>query len=252
MSRCTRLTLSVLFCLTCSAAAATAEELKTTLGKQQTIMRSGQHGFNYFPDEPVSVISERPLRFLMVVGNQTFLMEGRSFATAQPVRVVLGPSNKPGAYDEQYAGISSVYLDRRRREILGFFHAEKPTGGKNQEGTFRFYATIALAVSRDGGANFTKVGPILTGLPEDPHWKGTAQGNADVSVTVDDTGKWLYAYYTEHSRRDPANGRQRSVITCMARSAVSDGGRPGTWKKYYNGSFSEPGLGGRDSEVANC
>jgi hypothetical protein len=229
-----------------------AAELTATVGKQTVVMPAGQHGFNYFPDEPISVISRSPLRFLMVVGNRTMLMEGPSFEKARPVKAVLEPSNSPGAYDEHYAGISSVFIDKGRKEVLGFFHAEKPTGGKNKEGTSRFYATIGLAVSTDGGRSFKKIGPILTGRPEDPEWKGTAQGNADVSVCLDHTGQWLYAYYTEHSRRDPATGKARSVITCMARSKVTDGGRPGTWKKYYKGSFEEPGLGGKDSEVANC
>jgi hypothetical protein len=108
-----------------------------------------------------------------------------------------------------------------------------------------------MAISKDGGNTFEKLGPILSGKPVDPNWKGTAQGNANASVVVDHTGEWLYAYYTEHSRVDPATGKQRSVITCMARSKLSDGGKPGTWKKYFKGKFNEPGLGGRDTEVAN-
>lgn len=229
-----------------------ADELTATVGKRGVVIPEGTFDFRYFPDEPVSVLSRSPLKFLMVVGDKTVLMEGSSFEKAKPSKVVLEPSKKAGTYDEHYTGISSVYVDAKKKEVLGFFHAEKPTGGKNKEGTHRFYATIGLAVSEDGGQTFKKIGPIICGPAEDPDWKGTAQGNADVSVCLDHTGKWLYAYYTEHSRKDPATGKTRSVITCMARSKVEDGARPGTWKKYYNGSFDEPGLGGKDSEVANC
>jgi hypothetical protein len=229
-----------------------AADLTAIVGKQTIVMSSGQHGFNYFPDEPVNVINRLPLRFLMVVGSRTILMEGPSFESAVPSKVVLEPSKSAGAYDEHYAGISGVFIAKNRKDVLGFFHAEKPTGGNDGEGTTRFYATIGLAISHDGGNTFNKIGPILSGRPEDPEWKGTAQGNGDVSVCLDHTGQWLHAYYTEHSRQDPATGKARSVITCMARSKVTDGGKPGTWKKYFNGSFDEPGLGGKDSEVANC
>lgn len=231
---------------------ATATELVATLGERRTVIPDGKFGFHYFPDEPISVIGRSPLRFLMVVGNRTVLMEGRSFESARPVKAVLAPSTNPKAFDGQYAGIASVLLDPTRREILGFYHAEKSTGGTNSEGVHRFYASVGLATSADGGHTFVKVGPVLSGMPEDSAWKGTAQGNADVSVCRDHSGKWLYAYYTEHSRRNPATGESRSVITCMARCRVEDRGQPGTWKKYFEGSFSEPGLGGRDTEVANC
>jgi hypothetical protein len=231
---------------------ATARELVARLGERQTVIPDGKFGFHYFPDEPVGVIGRSPLRFLMVVGNKTVLMEGESFEAAKPVKDVLAPSTDPKAFDGQYAGISSVLLDSTGRELLGFYHAEKSAGGTNREGVHRFYASVGLATSADGGKTFVKVGPVLTGRPEDPAWKGTAQGNADVSVCRDHSGKWLYAYYTEHSRRNPATGKSRSVITCMARCRVEDRGQPGTWKKYFEGSFSEPGLGGKDTEVANC
>lgn len=36
----------------------------------------------------------------------------------------------------------------------------------------------------------------------------------------------------------------------LARSKVTDLGKPETWYKYYNGSFSEPGLGGKSSPIS--
>jgi len=37
---------------------------------------------------------------------------------------------------------------------------------------------------------------------------------------------------------------QEEAILCMAMSADPEG-RPGTWKKWFEGGFTEPGLGGR-------
>lgn len=238
-----------------------AETLKATLGPLVTVIPPKKFGFNAFSDQPISILSQQPPTFLMVVGwssepggpsGSTVLMRGDSFESAKPVKVVLAPGREANAYDGQYAGINCIYSDKQRDELLAFTHCEKPTPKRPGGGPAPFYASVALAVSKDNGQTFTKLGPILTGVPEDPKWTGYAQGNAEGSVTTDPTGQWLYLYYTDHSRTDPASGRTRSVITCVARSKLGDGGRPGTWKKYFQGDFSEPGLGGKDSEVANC
>jgi hypothetical protein len=156
-----------------------------------------------------------------------------------------------GQYDEHYAGIGSVYVHRDRQELLGFFHAELPTGGKDDAGTDCFYGTIALAVSKNGGRTFDKIDPIITGVPQAPGSTQTAQGVGDVSVWPDSTGKWLYAYYTEHSQIDRATGQRRPVVICMARSRILEGGRPGTWWKYFGDPFldAEPGLRGKDKAL---
>src|SRR5438874_1593358 len=39
------------------------------VGKQQILLKSGQHELAYFPDEGISVLSRKPLTFLMVAGN---------------------------------------------------------------------------------------------------------------------------------------------------------------------------------------
>lgn len=219
------------------------QDLLATTGRNLLLNRA------VHPDQSISVISTTPLRFLVANPPGTVLMEGRSFEDSRIVRTVLSPSRKAGEYDEQYAGIGGAV--RIGKTIIAVFHAEKPTGGQTEFGAPRFYATIGLAISEDNGNSFRKIGPIISGLPENPSWKGAAQGNGDPTLCLDHTGEWLYCFYTEHSRRDPATGEKRSVITCMARSRVSDRGMPGTWHKLYKGAFSEPGLGGKDTEVAN-
>ena len=198
-----------------SESPANAEEfVDCVIGERTTVLKKDQFGFNAFPDLPISVIDRRPLRYLLTVGWQgsTYLMEGNSFESSRPVKKVLSPSQKSGAYDEKYAGIGSSVKLPQNGEILSFVHGEQHTGGM-KDGVYRFYATVGLVVSNDGGRSFSRVGPVISGRPQDPNWKGTAQGNANASVIIDHTGKWLYAYYTEHSRRDPASGRVRSVVT---------------------------------------
>lgn len=227
-------------------------KIEVQVGEQKTVIPEGRFDFRFFPDQPISVLGTKPLRFLLVVPPRTLLMQGPSFETARPVRPVLQGSNRNGAYDQKDAAINSIHIDRDNREILAFFHAERPTGGVGFGGTVRFYASVGLAVSGSEEIDFRKVGPIITGVPEDANSSQTAQGAGEPSACVDHTGEWLYLYYTDHSRRDPLTRKERGVVTCMARCKVSNAGRPGKWEKYYNGAFSEPGLGGRDAEVADC
>jgi hypothetical protein len=221
------------------AAAALFADVSVDMGPPSVVLPNGAHGLYYFSDEPVSILGTNPLRYLVVAGERTFLMAGSSFESAAPVSKALEPSNAPGSYDEHYAGISSVY--QAGGEILGFFHAERRTGGKDEHGVHMFYSMIGLAVSNDGGKSFHKKGPIISGAPYDPNRK-FHQGNGDVSVCA--VGDWLHAYYTIHDKR--------GSFTCLARSKINDKGMPGTWKKYFEGSFGEPGLGGRDTQVAGC
>jgi len=229
--------------LRADTSAVQSQDVSATTGDNRLLNRA------VHPDQSICVISTTPLRFLVANPPGTVLMEGRSFEDSRIVRTVLSPSRKAGEYDEQYAGIGGAV--RIGKTIIAVFHAEKPTGGQTEFGAPRFYATIGLAISEDNGNSFRKIGPIISGLPENPSWKGAAQGNGDPTLCIDHTGEWLYCFYTEHSRRNPATGEKRSVITCMARSRVSDRGMPGTWHKLYKGAFSEPGLGGKDTEVAN-
>lgn len=219
--------------------AALLTDVAVDLGTPSVVLPNGAHGLYYFADEPISVVSKNPLRYLVVAGERTFLMGGNSFETSKPITRPLDPSKVVNRYDENYTGISSIY--QSGTEIIGFFHAEKHFKEKNEDGIPLYYSHIGLAVSRDGGLTFDKVGPILSGAPYDPDHK-YHQGVGDVSVCA--IGEWLYAYYTSADRR--------GSFTCLARSKIKDRGMPGSWQKYFNRSFDEPGLGGQDSKVVQC
>jgi hypothetical protein len=110
-----------------------------------------------------------------------------------------------------------------------------------------FYASLGLAVSTNGGASFSKLGPIITS--QQPKSWSAYPGQADKGAgepccVLSRDGGFLYVYYTEHSRVDG-----RGVQICVARCDIrSDPPTPGRWQKYYDG-FSEPGLGGKDEPV---
>jgi hypothetical protein len=215
------------------------DEITATIGQREIVFPDKYYGLRAFPDERISIIRTRPLTFLMVAGDRTVLMKSKTgLDKAVPLAEVLVPGPK-GALDDGYAGIGGIY--QGENEILAFYHAEQHVGVPNPRAFIHWSA--ALAVSKDDGRTFQKLGKILSyGAPRTTG--RDIEGVGDVAVCPDHTGSYLYAYYTEVSKNN-----ERGCVICMARSKISDGGRPGTWHKYYNGGFTEPGLGGEDSPV---
>lgn len=219
------------------------------LGDQKTVL-SPTRQLRYFPDEPVCVVRKDPLTFTLVNGVSTLLMSGKSFETAAPLGTVLGPGKK-GEFDNGYAGISGIFRDDRNGELRAIYHAEdhEDMPAVPGSGIPGFYASMALAVSTDDGRTFKKLGQIVTGsVPKNPQADaskgGSGQGVGDASLCPSADGQYLFMYYMDLSRV-----HNRGCQACMARCKVSDGGQPGTWWKYHDGSFEEKGLGGKDTPV---
>lgn len=223
-------------------------EIAVRLGERKVILRDGQHGLKYFPDGAIAVVRKRPeYRILMAVGASSYLLEGENIESLVPVGKVLAPGGG-GSFDNGYAGISGAYYHSGSGELLALYHAEdQEKMGRFDNGVVGFYCSVGLAVSRDDGATFTKMGPVITShLPKNP--EGTRdQGCGEVCIVPDKSGSYLYAYYTDHSRIDG-----RGVQICMARCPINDKASPGAWRKLYEGSFSQPGLGGKDTPVVTA
>ena len=156
-------------------AARPADRIVASLGPREVILASGRYGLKYFPDECLAFLqSGPPVRLLMAAGVSTFLLEGRDMRSLVPRGPVLRPG-KPGAFDNGYAGISGAAGDPASGALFGFYHAEDHEGMPPIPGGIAgFYCCIAAAVSRDGGASFEKLGPVITSSrPKD------VQGRAD-------------------------------------------------------------------------
>jgi len=226
-----------------TAADAVADEFKSVIGRQQTVFPDGYQGMHYFPDEPIVVIKTRPWSWLIVDCDKSVLMQGPTLETSVPTRVVLAPGAS-GEFDSGYAGISGLHHDIKRGEILALYHAEKRLRDGQPENRILDWS-IGLAISKDG-ATFQKMGQVITSstLRTDPN--KTHHGVGDPSLCLDASGEWLYCYYTDLSQLD---GRPNTI--CMARCSLASGGRPGSWQKFYEGGFSEPGLNGKDSSIVS-
>ncbi|HNX58981.1 MAG TPA: hypothetical protein PKK43_07765 [Spirochaetota bacterium] len=218
-----------------------------TLEDETQILGGGALGLRYFPGDGFHVLSNAsPFRALMSAEGGSFLVEGSSIKRITRARKILSPG-KPGSEDNGYIGIAGVYRHRDGTlygicsvhdcEDLPHF-----TGGVPG-----YYSSVALVSSRDG-ITWKKLGRIITSHKPKSYQSYSDQpdrGIAECGIVADRNGKYLYCYYSEHSRD---NGR--GVPVCVARADVSTGAPlPGKWKKYYDGAFSEDALGGNDTPV---
>ncbi len=113
-----------------------------------------------------------------------------------------------------------------------------------------------LATSRDKGLSWKLEGDILTDcLPREDDWLKFSgsyfeAGPADFDLYADTAGGYFYIFSC--NAYAPKNGSMNNYLWFneAARSAISDNMAPGTWHKFCNGSWTEPGLGGRSSKVS--
>ena len=111
---------------------------------------------------------------------------------------------------------------------------------------------IHLATSTDKGLTWTYEGPIITdNLPGTPRRSNAdfagpihSGGDGDHLIYVDERGGYIYIF-TDHYTW----GGAQFLRHCVARCAMADKMAAGKWQKFYNGSWSEPGLGGKASYV---
>lgn len=115
---------------------------------------------------------------------------------------------------------------------------------------------ILLATSKDDGASWQYAGPALTSGWDDDQVidakasPGTSYpfGNSGCRLFIDYSSGYFYITYNVKIYKKPASSTLASW-TEMARAPISGGMASGTWQKWYNGSWSQPGIGGIDGNV---
>jgi len=240
----TSLTLCALLLAPFTTLRAADTSKRVELGPPETVLADKALGLRYFPDGGLAMVRTKPdCRVIVSAGVSSFLLEGTEMGKFIKATKVL-EKGKSGEFDNGYAGINAV-VSAPSGELLAFYHAEDQEGMKSVgNGIPGFYCRVAMAVSKDSGRTFEKHGPILSGqLPKDPGGRGD-QGVGEPWVFPEPKGKFLYAYYTSHDRVDG-----RGVQICMARCPMADAMKPDAWKKFYDGGFSEAGIGGKDTPV---
>lgn len=147
--------------------------------------------------------------------------------------------------------LGGMWYDSSDKKLYAPLHCE----------TRGYYTTILrqihLASSVDKGLTWKYEGPIIT--RDDPkfplptgressglYWDG---GEGDFIIYVDTKGGYIYLYTNSYTW--PKTGIKVSYFSRhhVARCKISDKMAPGKWQKFYNGEWSQPGIGGKASAV---
>ncbi|MFD6699660.1 MULTISPECIES: hypothetical protein [unclassified Microbacterium] len=115
---------------------------------------------------------------------------------------------------------------------------------------------ILIATSEDKGSTWQYKGPALTSAWDDDQVIDSAAspgqsypfGNSGCRLFIDYSTGYFYITYNVKIYKKPGSSTLASW-TEMARSPISDGMASGTWQKWYDGSWSQPGVGGIDGNV---
>ncbi|MBO9591281.1 MAG: hypothetical protein J7599_00140 [Niabella sp.] len=224
-------------------------EWSFTLGERSTLSQSGfpPGDSGYYTDGAVSVLK---------LGNQYYGFWGRyrNYRTVASSPLLqdhlnhLDPATPVFGGNQPNNGTSNGFNDggmwfigvRQLNDgrLAGFFHAETHWYPRNTQGWYA-YKSIGVAYSSDSGRSWGAPYQILKhelNKPDTPRWSGLGDG----AVIYNHLNNKYYCYYT------PATG---VTALCMA-SSTDPNGYVGSWKKWYNNAFSEPGLGGKQTAIA--
>ncbi|WP_327308581.1 RICIN domain-containing protein [Streptomyces sp. NBC_01298] len=156
---------------------------------------------------------------------------------------------------KNYCDLMGVWVDPDTGDWYGLVHNEftpRPFG----DGLH--YDAIDYAVSKDQGRTWAIKDHVLTS-PYSTRRGDTAAfphetyhyGNGDARLFVDTASGYFYVYY--NSRVIPKGGVPGAWTAGsrahVARAPMSGKMAPGSWQKWYDGSWSQPGTGGVESNM---
>jgi hypothetical protein len=163
--------------------------------------------------------------------------------------------------------LGGMWYDEAEKKLYAPMHCETPgypTTDNPAPSSPTINRQIHLATSTDKGLTWQYEGPLVTrDDPAKPHMAGSEfsglwwdGGDGDFQLFVDRQGGYFYLFSNHYTFPKPGvtSGGWSAVGGFMrhrvARCAIRDKMAPGKWHKFYNGNWSEPGLGGRSSNVS--
>lgn len=178
----------------------------------------------------------------------TYVLAKNGTLTDQTVVLAHGGAGSPDQCGAHPAG--SIYHVTPTHWVT-FYHAEQaaPGEGCNTDREDKHTRwTIRRMDSWNAGRTWVKGAAVITqdaSLLTDPTtgtWNFRCDDAGEPHLTV--RGPWMYLTY--EACNETQYGRHESI----ARAPLSTLGRTGTWEKWYDGSFSQPGLGGQQSGLS--
>ncbi|MFF8836946.1 RICIN domain-containing protein [Streptomyces sp. NPDC015130] len=172
-------------------------------------------------------------------------------------------NNSPTGRDSTYAPTGSSYSQRNFCDLAGVW-VDPDTGDwyglvhneftPQPFGDGVHFDGIDYAVSTDQGRTWTIRDHVITS-PFSTRRGDTAAfpqqtyhyGDGDQRLFVDTASGYFYAFYG--SRIVEKGGGWKAFHAHVARAPISAKMAPGSWRKWYDGAWTEPGVGGRESNM---
>ncbi|WP_265558746.1 RICIN domain-containing protein [Streptomyces hygroscopicus] len=150
-----------------------------------------------------------------------------------------------------FCDLVGVWVDPDTGDWYGLIHNEftpQPFG----DGVH--FDAIDHAVSTDQGKTWKIKDHVITSPYSTKRGDSTAfpnqtfsYGDGDQRLFVDTASGYFYVFYG--SRLVDKNGGWKAFYAHVARAPISAKMAPGSWQKWYDGSWSQPGVGGRESNM---
>ncbi|WP_370097309.1 discoidin domain-containing protein [Streptacidiphilus sp. MAP12-20] len=156
-----------------------------------------------------------------------------------------------GYAERNYCDLSGVWVDPDTGDWYGLVHNEftpQPFG----DGLH--YDAIDYAVSKDQGHTWSVKGHAVTS-PYSTKRGDTAQfpgatyyyGDGDQRLFVDNASGYFYAFYA--TRVLDKSGSGTVWLQHVARAPIAQKMAGGSWQKWYDGAWTQPGVGGAESDI---
>jgi len=211
-------------------------------------------GYNYYPDCCLGVVknSDKSYKFFTSDGGATQCSTISSGTLEDPAYSIIGHrvsiANTPA--DFGYVATGPVYQDPSdANTIMSFVHLERHYTYQSVQ---YFYASIGVAITRNGGSTWTWCGEII---------QPNAAYSATRALSLDaGAGKYIiqnvggtdyfYVYTIDHASANPGWG-----AVSVARAPVADvlaaakNNTVTSWYKYYNGAWTQPGMNGNFTNI---
>ncbi|MFC9330716.1 RICIN domain-containing protein [Kitasatospora sp. NPDC057015] len=152
---------------------------------------------------------------------------------------------------KNFCDLAGVWVDPDTGDWYGLVHNEFTP---DPFGDGLHYDAIDYTVSKDQGRTWTIKSHVITS-PYSTKRGDTAAfpnqtydyGDGDQRLYVDTASGYFYVFYG--SRIVEKSGGWKAFHEHVARAPISAKMAPDSWQKWYDGAWSQPGVGGRESNM---
>lgn len=188
--------------------------------------------------------------------TRTFGTLDNPVGTAPPIDVIIHP-NPDSAVNPNYGAYTYLGGGRIYRvsegspgagSLLDVYHAEVNTDTS-------FYSLLGLALSKDDGLHWTDLGEIIR--PNQPYGADLAGFDIGSPRLVESPDRqYFYVYFPDwiaNGTPQPTTATivsvARAPIASVLEAASGEGPHAAAFQKYYEGEWSQPGIGGLSTDL---